>query len=894
MTWAQILSSGSGKTEFAIIIEGWPYIFATHPSMEQTTADGREVICCLEREGLVIEDQCDVAHAEIESSGMTVTLVDRQKDHAVTRALAWLPDKITYLDADATRTATSMTVTAITGWSNGDVIHIGTEAAKIGASPSGSTLSSLTRGYWDTIQQAHYTADAGELTSAEITDRPTSLEGRRAYLYAWGEGDDLTDMSAGTQVWLGICSTDAALADDGCTWSVTIDPITSLMEQPLGRSKDARISTRGIYYSWKTPLWVTIGKRSGTNRFSFFSEDQTSYLVGFFETQEDFIDSLNSTLSTLNSALSVPFDNVEAELDGTGGWQVRFHLDSSGDFPIANIRSAQDGNIGPDTAPTAVHSQGYMVAGAGAYEGLVIQDTTDSEGVMVAIGNPSEWARQVPRAYYFNGHRPDIAIPSVASHITYPDNRIYLSEDPTNFTALRMKFEEGGEVVLERSSYSGTSNYYDYRHPYESGFKAAAGPATTAYAEVLYATGNLADLRDAIVNTSTGSPVLANKAEMPFITSSDMVDLSSVVDPITDGKPWAESRIYVTTDNVSFSDYFKEECKLIGVFPVLDTLGRISVAPIALPSPTSTVDGTITAADILIDDSWPTWERNAYGSINSVLIKSGYDSFEDKHLGLTLKIRDVSSFARRKVPRTVTIEPYSELRGASPEDADVPIRDAVDLAKPILGLYGSDYAVVRVQVPFKFFGLVCGDYVDFSSHVIPDLAGGRGLTNSKGLLIGRRWDLDQGRGQLTMLVSLGGIAGYTPSVYISSAAGSGTDWDLTVTSMDPTSSIDWFADGDAISDHYAAGMEIKVAQWDAASPITRTGIIDSVSDSGTSPATGTISVTFDSSWSNAGSNVVDYADAASATTAQQSYFYLADTDTHISFSTETPARKFGP
>src|SRR5690606_40372051 len=91
------------------------------------------------------------------------------------------------------------------------------------------------------------------------------------------------------------------------------------------------------------------------------------------------------------------------------------------------------------------------------------------------------------------------------------------------------------------------------------------------------------------------------------------------------GRLHLTSRIYLVGGEIDLDELLSHECRLYGVFPRLDSDGKIGLAYLELPTSTAILAGTLDDGDVLVSDQPPTWERNATdGSINVVEVKSGY------------------------------------------------------------------------------------------------------------------------------------------------------------------------------------------------------------------------------------------------------------------------------
>lgn len=845
--------------------------------------DGRERIAGLDREGLVLEEQGDLASATMESGGFTVTIVDDQGKDRWTELFSKTPSVRTYLTADAGIAATTFTVESTTGVTAGDHLYVGTETIKVGTVASSTSLTGCSRARHDSIAQKHWTESGDRLAYPEVTDWPTTIERRRAWLYAYGEGDSRA--GNGTLIWRGICYTDAKLNGDGSSWSISIDPITALFDQDLGVDLDEPTQPRGIYYPGNAPFRATLIEYT-TSSPDTPSDFVSVYVVGHYETNADFCDALNTKIDAATSGFTVA--EIRAVPEGDEGWHFEYTTDNASAKWIGiQVRSLVDGRLLNPTEQLYNKSTGVTVAS-------VATDT--AYGYRWTLASvPGE--RTVPRGVFNRPSTGGLGLDEDEEEVTTtevannPDLRVYMggrfSVSSSIDAAIVETTDGSGNRSLQVDTVGASDRYINFRD--ERGPSGDFGfiytrtiPATFQFTR-RYAEGTLADFRTAITDLAQ---LESNKGTVPFITASDWASIASVVDEAREGRRvgW---RKYTATQSINLWEHIQHEARLLGCFWRLNSTGALQLAKLRVPVATVTAASDIAETEVLIDGGYPEWEKNADGTVNVVELKTGYDPVEDEFLGTTFIVRDVQSISHYKRSYKLEIHPKSEAIGTAFYE------DVVDLAQTVFGVYGGDYAVVTVEVPFKLFSVLVGDFVTITHKNLPDPeTGKRGLSNRPALVIGRRWDLDQGRGTFRLLVPFDNLAGYAPSVSVSSASGSGTAWTLTVSTNDPLGDAAYFETGDVLSDHFGDGMRIRLMQWNNASPTVRVGEIDAA---GVDDSAGTIAVTLDSSWTGLGGNdyVLGYDEATAAVTAaQRAYAFLADTDARINFSTETPARQY--
>jgi hypothetical protein len=835
-------------TAYRLVIEGLGIEAVTDPAMERLSPDiSRNRVVGLLRDGLRIQEQCDIARGEIEAGGMTVAIVDRQEDQVWCQWLAQQPTRWTWLTANLDDTDTTVTVSSSEGIGTNDVIHIGTESMLVAGVASATSLDVTGgRGWWQTIPQYHYTTDGAELVTPRVTvTRPTTLEGRRVYLYRYVDGDSL--QGDGTLVWRGICSTDAKLEDDGATWTLTVDSIVSVLKQPLASDLDEPTTIRGIYYPaarfWRWQFRETSSASAGA-----YTASKTAVIRmhGFWATQEQWcadiqlaIDQASSTSGAgttgivsgttgvveVEIAFSAARDTVTivCEVQDSGHWGVRWIPDATDPRHLAidsfgvGFDNSVEGSVaetsGDPTADPAASHPWVLVAGDGGVSGRGLVPRAIAGGAGIGGGGG---AFSALRLY------PTIDLTSVALSLASLEDaaaQIEWTDGSTPASAgIPVRQADADEGWIQLQALSATRYMYPGQLPRIS-LRRYLGQ------------GTIADMRDALV---TLAPLLANAGGSPFITTEDVASWTAVADRAAGGRTHLTSRLYLLGGEVDLDEMVAHECRLYGVFPRLDATGKIAIAYLELPTSTAILAGTLDDGDILVSDQPPTWERNGTdGSINVVEVKSGYSLVTEDHEGTPIIVRDVTALSTRKQTKKLEIAPLS----LDPDGFVWGASAAVDVARRVLAIFGRPYSIVRVAVTADWLDVaLCGTVLGLRSPRIPNvLTGTRGIGQGSeqpavGLVIGRDWDLSAETGVLTLIVSEAQTAGYAPSVFVTgSTVVSGDTYDLVVTFNDP-SGESMAPAGAVLSDFYSVGDKLSLLIWDATTQSLQTCTVDAIDD----------------------------------------------------------------
>lgn len=885
MTFANILATGAGKLAARMVIEGLETEWVTDAALAGAGTDGRTRRVGLIGSSFAFSEQADIAKASLQGNGFTARIVDVSE--TATSEFAKLPTNTTWAYADVERVDTSITVRSTQNFNVGDYIHIGTECMYVSGVTDATHLA-VTRAKRDTILQKHYAEDGQDLRSPEITNKQVSIEGRRVYVYLYGD-DETGD---GTLRYTGICATEARLAD-AVSWEITVDPISKIFDQSIGQDLATGVKPRGIMYiADYCDLILSVSEGTSDTAGDVFhtagpftiylARDYGTEGVAFYETQEEFCEALNDAIVTAAASLSHPLTaggsgntpTLKAVPDASGGWHLEYKTGATARW--LNVSLLSDLDVGTIPGPTRLQDGGVDV----------VQVTANTSYTVPASAIKIDGAGTVPRGVFPGVRRVTSSESPPSRH--YP---IYLGGSVVpdgTLTSAKIEFPDafpsGAETLnMEIRTTDSTDRWIEV-----SGVSGEAPPnchywtSTTLPTITFGRTFVVGNLWDFIEEITTAAPDDANDGSVPFIvagTDINATDAAATIDELTNGSPFMARRSYGQFKPMKIMDVIAPELTLMGAIMSSDSSGRVTFRKIRAVAATEDVDGTIDPSTQL---AFPSWERNAFGAVNTIEVLTGWDPQDDSYRGRTFVVRDVGALSRNKTARKLTIKPKSFLNSDS--DSGVTETDILNLTAPIIGLLGYPYDVITVKVPLTLFEVFIGDSVTIESDQLPNAStGARGVSSQSGIVIGRKWSPFEGNGELTILATLQNLAGYTPtSRIISNANVAGFQYDLTITAASQPS-------GYASVSKWNVGDAVKVTQLDNASPTVRVGTIDSINTGAEK-----LRVTLDAAIP-AGTLNVDYGETADVQYSQQVYCFIADDAATLNYtSSTTPARTLSP
>lgn len=944
MTWANLIAYGSGSIRYRLEIEGWPDVFVSDRSITYTNAGDRNVYQGLSCEGLSLRDRIIIYEGRCEADGITFRIKPDRRTNAasswtdpITQSFSTRANPVGVVTADMS--SSTLTMGSLEGGgslSNNTYYHLNTEVVYVTTWPGISS-----RATWNTTAQAHFAANGYSDPPLLIWDAPPTIEGRRAYLYAYGAGDD--GSGDGTVIWRGIVRKPPRLARDGVTWELPCSPITDVLKQSLaGGYKTVR--PLGIYHH--SACSVRIRMISGTG--AQFREP--TLLVGWHKTEADMLAWINTALATELTASGADTYITSCELwrDGDGYLavkvvtnataQVGFALEISSPILGAVVTGYTGDKWNKNLTVDWVDGMTDTMSTSTIYTAQLRRPSdfvfdpkydkiepapaypTDSLKAVSPLGYGFAIMKSFAKSTTF-GERWQTTDTTLRT--TYPAWRIYVDQDCDGFERVYIpntaKVDSPNYLVTATGYDSTNKAYYievesfqypdvgtalpGFRGAPERGFAGFLTEETEIRSIRAFGTG--VHVFDFVANLKTAGVASGNYGDTPFVTSNDLSTWAYVTNSLQLGAVLLY-RDYSFLSAVPLDKMLAEEMKLINYVMRIGDDGKLDAIPVPSFTDAYPVDTThtITKADILTPmdrkGAWPEWAQESDGRITSVSYQNNYNPFTDEWEDEPMVFQDSLSAAISKTRgRNIhTIKPYSTLNAKVLAAYIAFIGDGTyqsalrELALRHMALFARDYETVRIAVSFAKFAIQCGDVVSLTYQNIPDGNGNRGISARRGVVIERSWDLDpagDGHGYLTIMLSPYRVAGYAPSAYVTSQTNtSGNTWAITCSTAN-TYNIAWSTEGDGYAlRHFAAGDQVRVTEFNDNNPVEVVGEVDNVQY-----GDGTITVTFDAAWTPGVANwVLEFEEnvANDATDNQKQYAYVADST--LLLADGTFARRF--
>lgn len=202
----------------------------------------------------------------------------------------------------------------------------------------------------------------------------------------------------------------------------------------------------------------------------------------------------------------------------------------------------------------------------------------------------------------------------------------------------------------------------------------------------------------------------------------------------------------------------------------------------------------------------------------------------------------------------------------------------IQIAAGLLAPWVRPYQVVAWPGDLRLAGLQIGDVAEVEEWMLPDGAGGRGLSGKVGVVLGVRRDFDAGRVDLELRLSPSAVAGYAPACLVSGISGADVTVDtvtLGAAGMADATNADGSPRTDGGASFFTAGANVLLVEIDSSAPTTPfaatvAGVVGAVVTLDASPG-----ATWEGLAATAGKVMLVPDDWSSSTTEQRRYAYIA-------------------
>lgn len=903
----EYLARGSGDIEIRLVLEGCPLQFCTAHDMAAVLAGGTDEgwrrVGGLLREGLSFQESAYLPGAEYRSSVGGATIEDTDTSvawnlRAASYAFSKVPRVVGYMRLGATAATTTFSVQDASLFTVGTVYHVNTEAVRVTARDTGADTLTVTRGMWATTAQAHFVAEStlvGDRTIVcPIFDAPPTYRRRRVWIYGHGNTTAAADVD-GVLLARGVLSGPPQLSD-GATWSLSIAPLTSILDEEIG-PREGAMNLVGIYYPGATPFRVTMNRRAGAYSSSDFDTSISVYMAGVWRTQAEFCAELETALNA--AAVTATWGERFAARPVGPGWELYVLTDATtARYISADNGGAVDGYFtgwleDPGAGVTGTLSVGTATEYRCMWQGLTNPDA--------GYGTPLEGLRCVPRSASFAHRLPPGTAADVAD---FPWHAFYVAAAAgvAAGDTLRVDMPSAGEggvaalsweaVVESVNTTSGLVIWApDTMRVVSPETGAVLGyspletwtivtPAHLAAVMVLREYGLGGSVSTFLQDVWSDAPDNANAGTVPFILVGDFASaatLDAAVAEAAAGAPWLLHRRWSLAKPVRLLEIVQHELRLLGAYLATDANGAITIRPLTTRLDT---DATIDTDDLVNDESFGELVTEPDGVISGLTVRTGYDPIEDDYKGVDLEVTALGALSIQRQRTPLEIAPKSRAAGAEP--------DAYEIIAHLYGtisLWSRHRFQVAIDVPATFYLTRIGDVVYCT---IPQLpydgersidGGGGGMIDIRGTVVGRMWRFADPVITLTVLFDSLDVAGYTPTGRVASASGSGT------TTPTVTLEASEYGPGGSVADasFFSVGMRVRLMEWDDDAPTIILGVV-------TAQNNNDVTLLMDSVWTIGTSTwnlLFAQSDATGMTTAQLAYAFLARSDRRVYLASGT-------
>ncbi len=212
--------------------------------------------------------------------------------------------------------------------------------------------------------------------------------------------------------------------------------------------------------------------------------------------------------------------------------------------------------------------------------------------------------------------------------------------------------------------------------------------------------------------------------------------------------------------SVPLQDIVAEECKLNNIYPIINETSKISFAKLRDPSLTEIALITLSSSVL---KPFPGFSRQQTRVVNYGEYTEPYNPFEEDNNKDKYSFTAVDSVAQFGGKRgKYELNPYSNSRIPLTYDQILSM-----LQKPI-SVFSVPRTEITTEVGLNYFDTNIGDLVRLVSPYVPNAMTGRRAIDTVGFVRGVAWDMNQGKGKLTVSLLDRPLVGYSPNMRIES------------------------------------------------------------------------------------------------------------------------------
>ena len=763
----------------------------------------------------------------------------------------------TWITADVSTSATTVSVASTTGFASIGYLYLGRETMEYTSTTATSFAvgTAAHRGkFGSPIQHHWYVGNANAaLANPEVTSGAPEIIGRTATVWLL-EVSAAGVVTAGELAFYGVIGGGMVLSDDAEVWSLRVDHIVKRLSTPLrgetitvgGYVHLAPAGNRGAFSTQRVP-------QSGLCPTYDVWYDSSGNLVtintltrdaaapdngGWHPTAESYIQALNSACASLSPATTYTLVGdklrVYAATSGTNfirlTWQWDRLIESGTNLPFVSRENFPKAWVPISNGPSRV----YLTA----QDYAVVPDV------------PSTSVTGVNEVFYV----------------------LILGEDEeAMYARIDSKTSSSGVYYLTCGAIPGPS-----RTPSVVGF--TVSEPTVARIGCYVRAESWVSAIEALIesfDTSLGDNV------------SDAFDFDDMRDVAAQYVgPYAGQREYLVDLSQSIGEIVTNECRLNGYALVVKD-GRITIARITDFAPTEATASSVTTSDLHTEHPVPLYSRGHDGIVNAV-------RFSAPQSGVTVNVVDATSLARYGAGRT-TIEATAPLQlGGQLLDPSAAYLSLAAQGSMVLGPHKYPYEQVTFTTTLAHAGIDVGSTVDLTIWRVPDQQGARNLVSRIGQITSRSVTIyDQGQGHVTYSARLSParLAGWAPAALVDAGGISGS----VVTLDEATFGATGF--GPATSGggtaYFAVNDVVRLVEINATSPTASTAHTITAVGGSTLTLSPAPNATFGTLAADAVKVMVVPDDwGSSIVAAQEEYAYLADATYRLDASTR--ARSYAP